>query len=388
MSIVPQRMFYYWNHFPFEDCCRWLSYGNGYILSLREVSFGISDGMFFRNLSFNNALDFKLNARRINPERIDLGPVYNISPALAVIEQSKSLFKQSVTQREVVFDIDISDYEEVRTCCIGSNLCRKCWKYMAIACKVIDLALREDFGYCHILWTYSGGRGVHCWVCDEEARKLKPAEREAVGDYLQIIKSGAFNVKKVHFEKVPHPSVKALQIIEPEFVKTCVEEQNILGTEEGMQIFLRMISSLCNSETVKEDLKEIFDTLETSGQRWKAFLDFFKKTNEWRTVFVAEELMIQYFYPRLDIGVTKVLNHLLKCPFSPHNKTQKICIPFDVEKVDDFDPTTAPNIPSLFAETQLEKAGETNLPALTKFREGVQVFQKFVSKLEKYKCYA
>lgn len=103
---------------------------------------------------------------------------------------------------------------------------------------------------------------------------------------------------------------------------------------------------------------------------------------------MAEELMIQYFYPRLDIAVTKVLNHLLKCPFSPHNKTQKICIPFDVEKVDDFDPTTAPNIPSLFAETQLEKAGETNLPALTKFREGVQVFQKFVSKLEKYQFYA
>ena len=115
---------------------------------------------------------------------------------------------------------------------------------------------------------------------------------------------------------------------------------------------------------------------------------FLQETIEWRTSFVIEELMIQYMYPRLDINVTTVLNHLLKCPFSPHNKTQNICVPFDVKKVDDFDPTTAPNIPTLFAETQLEKSGETNLPALKKFREAVHIFREFVSKLEKYKFYS
>lgn len=39
-------------------------------------------------------------------------------------------------QRELVIDIDISDYDELRTCGSGGHICAKCWPFMAVAIQV------------------------------------------------------------------------------------------------------------------------------------------------------------------------------------------------------------------------------------------------------------
>ena len=57
---------------------------------------------------------------------------------------------------------------------------------MGMAIDVMDGGLREDFGFEHLAWFYSGRRGVHCWVCDDKARKLSNEARSAVATYFEV----------------------------------------------------------------------------------------------------------------------------------------------------------------------------------------------------------
>ncbi|KAK6625151.1 hypothetical protein RUM43_005442 [Polyplax serrata] len=105
--------------------------------------------------------------------------------------------------------------------------------------------------------------------------------------------------------------------------------------------------------------------------------------------------MIQYAYPRLDINVTKGLNHLLKSPFCIHPKTGKICTPFNPRTVEKFNPDTVPTINQLMAEVneydaELQKhlTNEEFMQTRgkdykkTSLVKSIQVFDEFIRKLE------
>ncbi|KAA0034894.1 amino acid permease 3-like [Cucumis melo var. makuwa] len=64
----------------------------------------------------------------------------------------------------------------------------------------------------------------------------------------------------------------------------------------------------------------------------------------------VEEIVFSFTYPRLNLEVTKHMNHLLKAPFCVHPKTGRICVPIDPEHCDEFDPTTVPTVAQLLEE--------------------------------------
>jgi DNA primase small subunit len=90
--------------------------------------------------------ELKKELLRLNPVKIDIGAVYNIKVALDFSSKPKD--KKSVqssafvpVERELVFDIDMTDYDEIRTCCSGANICSICWSFMTVAIKVLHQAL-------------------------------------------------------------------------------------------------------------------------------------------------------------------------------------------------------------------------------------------------------
>jgi len=195
---------YYKRLFPFDLLHSWLSYScppnnKGEASSNtpqttfthREFSFTIEpvpgEEIYIRYQSFLNQAELTQAVHRRNPHKIDIGAVFSHPPKDHLTIQGSSQRSFHPVQRELVFDVDLTDYDGVRRCgCGGADICSKCWKMMTMAVKVMDSGLKEDFGFKNVAWFYSGRRGIHAWICDESARTLSDAGRSAVASYFEV----------------------------------------------------------------------------------------------------------------------------------------------------------------------------------------------------------
>jgi DNA primase small subunit len=368
---------YYSRLFPYDAMFDWLSYGNdpkrtdnssidkGYFPK-REWSFTIEDDIYIRYQSFKDKSEFTAAIQKRQPHKIDIGAVFTAFPKDHGSVKPE-LFNP--VERELVFDIDMTDYDDIRTCCTGANICLKCWPYMTMAVKVVDKALRDDFGFNNILWIYSGRRGVHCWVCDPEARSLNNEARAAIVDYLSVHTGTSENSDKAlkkSFNTINmHPSVKrSYTILEPYFRKHIADGkgQGLLASKER---YIKILNSLPNTSIRTELYEQWEKNPSVSGaERWRQLeaammeptTNAEKTIQKKRKVNYAEleswkyELVFTHCYPRLDANVSKSMNHLLKSPFCVHPKTGRVCIPIDPSEADSFDPFTVPTVRSLCTE--------------------------------------
>ncbi|KAI8325284.1 prim-pol domain-containing protein [Martensiomyces pterosporus] len=378
---------FYQRLFPHAVYYNWLNYNGARPtneFTHREFSFTINDGIYLRYQSFKDAEEFQRELTRLAPSKIDIGAIFTAQPKHAKSLQP-GVFKPA--SKELVFDIDMTDYDEIRTCCQGGSICSKCWKFMVIAMRVLDRALREDFGFEKIMWVYSGRRGVHCWVCDERARKLDDAGRKAVAGYLTMIRGGAEQGKKVSLTQrsTLHPHVtRSLEIIEDYFEDVLLTEQEILLTRER---WTKVLAALPD-----EELRSTLDAQwskrpdRSSSEKWSDMIDAVdkkaaRKGSKFAMATFERDLMLQYAYPRLDENVTTHLNHLLKSPFCIHPKTGRVCTPIASDEFDTFDPFAVPTLAQLLREasaTSGASAGNKN----TSLSGYVDVFEDFVATLK------
>ncbi|KAA0156674.1 hypothetical protein FNF29_00785 [Cafeteria roenbergensis] len=363
---------YYARFFPYRPFYRWLSYSQDPSMDLpmaqkgfmarREFSFTIENDIYIRYLSFGSEAELVKGIQSRQPHKIDIGAVFTHPPCNKESTKKGSFLP---VERELIFDIDLTDYDEIRTCCSGAGICHRCWPYMTVAIRVIDRGLREDFGFKHIFWVYSGRRGVHCWVCDRSARALGNDGRSAIVEYFSAING---TMEKNAADLVPltvplHPSLKrALGDLETMFIENIIPEsgQGLLadGQTERWESVLAFVPDV-------GDLKETVRVAwaapgVTASQRWVQLQSAVAHTRSGlKQVHFRERtalakaiptIVLAFTYPRIDVNVTKGINHLLKSPFCVHPKTGRVCVPIVAEDCESFDPMQVPTIPRLVAE--------------------------------------
>uniref|UniRef100_A0A915BK18 DNA primase n=1 Tax=Parascaris univalens TaxID=6257 RepID=A0A915BK18_PARUN len=354
---------YYRRLFPFKPFCRWLSYGEkaSSYFARREFAFILEGDVHLRYRSFSDAVEFEKELCKTSPHKLDIGAVYSHQP-----KDNKKFGDFRALERELVFDIDLTDYNEIRTCCSEASLCRKCWRWITIAVRVLDNILKEDFGFEHRLWVFSGRRGVHCWVADSVARKLTTMGRAAIAEYLSLISGDKKVVSVASKRGHVHPMVSdAYQLImeSGEFDRMVIE-QGWLSDQQGFSSFLEG----CTDISVRDELNSIVNdvlNVESTEQRWHALrikLDEIKRKEMAEAGLelcqAASKEAMNYFrgfvlqraYPRLDVNVSTSTNHLLKSPFCIHPKTGRVAVPITPGQVAHLSLDTLPRIDRLLSE--------------------------------------
>ncbi|KAI0007866.1 prim-pol domain-containing protein [Xylariaceae sp. FL0662B] len=387
------RLFYQ-RFFPWRYLFQWLNHGptptNDF--AHREFAFTLQNDAYLRYQAFPTSDLLRKDVLRLLPSRFEIGPVYTTNPRDRKTLRNSSAFKP--LSKELCFDIDLTDYDDVRTCCDKANICHRCWQFITMAIKVVDVALREDFGFKHIMWVYSGRRGAHAWVCDKKARTMDDQKRRAVAGYLEVLRGGAQSGKKVNLRRPLHPHIsRSLDILAPHFQSDVLESQDPWSSSTAAEQLL----SLLPDKTLNDSLRKKWDSSpgRNSASKW-ADIDTLAKSGasknlDARALLDAkQDVVLEYTYPRLDIEVSKRLNHLLKSPFVVHPGTGRVCVPIDTRRLEEFDPLGVPTVQGLAAEIDAWEGGDESEKGKnlqdwekTSLRPYTEYFRSFVLALMK-----
>lgn len=344
---------FYQRLFPFRPLFQWLNHSPTPQPDFqnREFAFVLPGGAYIRYQSFPSADLFRKQCVQMTPERFEIGPQYSVNPRDRKTLRKASAFRP--VMKELVFDIDMTDYDPIRTCCSGAAICNKCWQFINMAIKVVDTALREDFGFQHIMWVYSGRRGAHAWISDKRAREMNDAKRKALAGYLVMV-TDSDHGKRMAIKRPLHPHIdRSLKILNPYFQNEVLADQDPWQSSQQAEKLLGLLPD----KSLTASLQKKWDSTpdRSSNQKW-ADIDTVAEAGNLSTlsakqlVEAKQDIRLEYTYPRLDAEVSKKLNHLLKSPFVVHPGTGRVCVPIDTRNLENFDPLSVPTVTELLQE--------------------------------------
>ena len=309
-----EMIFYYTNLFPFPLIEKMRKMNMNVSQCYREISFSFDNGHWFAN---------PLKSVRTEEEFV----AYILLKKPGQIHFDRlTLEEEERTQREIVFDLDLSDFTRHCGCGELSRACSLCWLHIEGAALLLRhllvdrLAIKE----CHLLWVLSGKKGIHCLVNDP--RFVRMEKQQLTNLYHLFYKKTTADM--LNFATTLNQYIwNELRAL---FRDRCIIKRNLLLLEKFEKHVLGLIKkeyiSLYNALSIKW-----FQTRASSSlERWQILEKL--EMNQGFDVLPTDLIIISTYYPMIDSGPLGVgKKHNFKVPYSVHASTHKIALPVTLE---------------------------------------------------------
>lgn len=339
---------------------------------------GISGHCFVRWQSCHTAEMLLAMVSKPSVGKLNIGAIYTTEPG------RRSTVSGSMVPvcRELVFDIDIDDYEGISKDDLPS--CDRNWPLVALGLEVVKQSLQEHFGFKHILAVYSGRRGGHLWVCDERACCMSDEARCAIIGWLSPSEEKG---KKIWSYMIKHPNFKVISetLVVAFFRSVAISpiDQGGLGMLE-MPFQRKKFLQLIDDSVVEALQSEVCAAFHSPEQALTTIENYCRRPLPVKRGegFVLLDLWSNYEHavwqmigPRIDVNVSKHSNHTLKSPFSVHPKTGRISVPILHDTLDQFPVAARAPLVTELCDTHVNIANET-------LERAINSFDKFICKLK------
>ncbi len=309
---------YYEKKFPVERFMAFIGLSN---FKNREFGFVVGEhNRFVRNISFQNTekmLEFMV---KNSVKDAYVGAVFDTPPS-----KEHPIQKIKWNYREFIYDIDIDEYDLVRTCgCQGAQYCKECWSLVQDATVFIDKTMREDFGFHDIIWIFSGRRGVHGWVRNPIIQKFDKNQRVAILDYLTFIHD---EKRSQSIDEIPNESKPLRNRIYALTAKSYLEKITPKKLHEfGISV-----------NKAKDIIKQVQNSDDFDHTKYNILIPNDSAVRK----KLSSEIILRR-YPRIDRKVTMDTNRVSRMPYSIHGKTGQIAI--EIKDIKNFYPDSAPTV--------------------------------------------
>jgi len=332
--------------FPLDFFVDLVTHGGRDPLQNCEMGFVVND-IWWRNKRFHSPGTLRTFLQQTKPTRIDIGSTH-ASSGIEQKDKEKQSHSNIPLKKYLVFDVDIEDrsptctsgYLRKCSCKKKKTLCTAgCWFYMKAAIQCLTYLLRSVFDCKFIVPVFSGGRGVHLWVLDEQYLYFTEEQRKGMVERLGLYK----NPRKYWHEE--HSVYLYDLILKEYFYQRFLDNTRLIEMSDILHLIIELVPG--GVRYIPNGTIETLSELQCCGE-------ISERKKLWASLCSILDAVVPKFerafifrvlFPVLDKEVTTRFHHFIKTPFAIHPGTKRCSVP--IPDIDTWTPDMAPRISEL-----------------------------------------